>query len=217
MARLVAKHGGSSQMERTQRVMGHDAKSMNTKWLRLRDALAFACRRLDRTEAKQEICDLVISSKIVLRGERDDRYIFFDNRSHRSYVMPSNIDWRRSRLYMFEGSYGGPSNLCVLNDRTFQNFISGQLTDPKPPGSTAAKPRQYSASGGGRPNKFPWDDVWIEACRYIHYNGLPDVPAELMKHLQQWCEDRLDEQPSDSTLKPKLRKLYTALQQSDEN
>src|SRR5437763_14984407 len=130
--------------------MGHDAKSLNTKWLRLRDALAFACRRLDRTEAKQEICDLVISSKIVLRGESDGRYIFFDNRSYRSYVMPSNIDWRRSSLYKFEGSYSGPSNLCVLNDRMFQNFISGQpLTDPKPPGSTATKPRQYSASGGG--------------------------------------------------------------------
>ena len=51
-----------------------DDQFSKTKWLRLRDALALACRRLDRGNAKQEICDLVIARKIVLRGERSGRY-----------------------------------------------------------------------------------------------------------------------------------------------
>jgi hypothetical protein len=48
-----------------------------TKWLRLRDALALACRQLDRKNAKQEICDLVIGQKILLRGGNKRALHFF--------------------------------------------------------------------------------------------------------------------------------------------
>ena len=48
-------------------------------------------------------------------------------------------------------------------------------------------------------------------------DGVPATPAELMRHLQQWCEIQFAEQPADSTLKSKLRKLYAALRRPDEN
>src|SRR6185437_7188899 len=47
-------------------------------------------------------------------------------------------------------------------------------------------------------------------------DGVPATPAELMRHLQQWCEIQFAEQPADSTLKSKLRKLYAALRRPDE-
>jgi hypothetical protein len=187
-----------------------------TKWLRLRDALALSCRRLDRRNAKQEICDLGIGEKILLRGELHDHYIFFDNHHHCSYLMPSNIDWRRGYLYRFDGPYS-PRNLHVLNDNAFRAFVSGQpLTKPKPAAlPQTTRPQQHPH--GGRPEKFAWDDIWIETCRYIHDDGIPATPAELMRHLQQWCENQFGGQPADSTFKPKLRKLYGALRRSDEN
>jgi hypothetical protein len=189
-----------------------------TKWLRLRNALVLASRKRDRRDAKQDMCDVAIARKIVLRGELNGRYIFFDNAHHRAHLMPSNIDWKTGRLFYFDGSYSGPSNLHVLNDEVFQAFVDGRsLTDPKPAGSTNTEPHQHPGSRGGRPEKFSWDDIWIETCRHIHENGVPPTTAELMRHLQQWCENQFGEQPADSTFKPKLRKLYAALQWPDEN
>jgi len=197
--------------------MPEDQFSM-TKWLRLRDALALACRRLDRRNAKQEICDFAIARKIVLRGEISGRYLFFDNEHHSAYLVPSNIDWREGRLFEFYGTDSRPRNLHVLNNDVFQAFVDGRsLTNPKPAEATNTEPQQYPRSRGGRPKKFSWDDIWIETCRHIHDNGIPATAAELMRHLQQWCENQFGEQPADSTFKPKLRKLYAVLQRPDEN
>ena len=58
---------------------------------------------------------------------------------------------------------------------------------------------------------FPWDDIWIEICRHVHYEGLPPTVAELTRYVQEWCENQYGKQPGDSTLKPKLGKLYQVL------
>jgi hypothetical protein len=79
------------------------------------------------------------------------------------------------------------------------------------------EPNFVKTPTGGRPEKFLWDDIWIETCRYLHNNGVPATRAELMKYLQQWCEDHLGKQPADSTLKLKIRKLFVALERPDEN
>jgi hypothetical protein len=130
----VQKRVGDPPMGRTRGDVGLDERFTNTKWLRLRDALALACRRLDSNNAKQEICDLVISRKLIMRGEKAGQYIFFDSQHYRSYVMPSNIDWRGGKFYQFDESYNSPNNLRVLNDIVFQNFVAARsLTNPKPP------------------------------------------------------------------------------------
>jgi hypothetical protein len=69
----------------------------------------------------------------------------------------------------------------------------------------------------GRPEEFPWDDIWIETCRRIHTNGVPRTQAELIAYLQQWCEGEFGKQPADSTLKLKIRKLFAALERPDDN
>ena len=189
-----------------------------TKWLRLRDALALACRNRNRQDTKQDMCDLAIAGKILWRGELNGRYLFFENAHDCSYLVPKNIDWRAGRLFYFNESYNQPDDVHVLNDEVFQAFVDGRsLTDPKASESLKTEPQQHLGSRGGRPEKFPWDDIWIEICRYIHENGIPSKTADLMKHLQQWCENQFGEQPADSTFKPKLRKLYAALQWPDEN
>ncbi len=76
---------------------------------------------------------------------------------------------------------------------------------------------KFAKAPTGRPQKFLWDDIWIEVCRYIYESGVPATRAELIEYLQQWCENKFGDQPATSTLKLKLRKLYEALQRSDEN
>ena len=82
----------------------------------------------------------------------------------------------------------------------------------------AHKPHQpkYPKARTGRPEEFPWEDIWIEVCRFIHENGIPTTHAELIQYLQQWCENRYGRQPGDSTLKPKVRKLYGALRPDED-
>jgi hypothetical protein len=131
-------------------VRSHNAESpfSTTKWLRLRDALALACRQLDRKNAKQEICDLVIGQKILLRGVISGHYIFFSDDSECDYLLPSNIDWRAGRLYSFCEQNREPSNLCILNDVVFRAFVDGHaLRSPKTTGSTNTKPRPCARGG----------------------------------------------------------------------
>jgi hypothetical protein len=68
----------------------------------------------------------------------------------------------------------------------------------------------------GRPAEFDWDEVWAEICRSVHDEGLPERQAKLIERVQQWCEDRYGKQPSDSTLKPKIRKVYEALRRCED-
>ena len=49
----------------------------------------------------------------------------------------------------------------------------------------------------------------------VHYEGLPPTVAELMRYVQQWCENQYGKQPGDSTLKPKLGKLYQVLRRDE--
>ena len=79
------------------------------------------------------------------------------------------------------------------------------------------KPEQakFTKVRSGRPEGFPWDDIWIEICRRVHYEGLPPTVAELTRYVQEWCENQYGKQPGDSTLKPKLGKLYRVLRRDD--
>jgi len=80
----------------------------------------------------------------------------------------------------------------------------------RPEGHKPEQPK-FTKVRSGRPEGFPWDDIWIEICRHVHYEGLPPTVAELTRYVQEWCENQYGKQPGDSTLKPKLGKLYQVL------
>ena len=84
----------------------------------------------------------------------------------------------------------------------------------RPEGHKPEQPK-FTKVRSGRPEGFLWDDIWIEICRHVHYEGLPPTVAELMRYVQQWCENQYGRQPGDSTLKPKLGKLYKVLRRDE--
>ena len=111
-----------------------------------------------------------------------------------------------------DGYIAVPENLGqTINRIPGFTYIGREPNEDRKP-----EPAKFTKARSGRPEKFPWDDIWIEICRSIHDEGLPETIAELMRHVQQWCENQDIEQPGDSTLKPKLRKLYEVLKR-DEN
>jgi hypothetical protein len=70
-----------------------------------------------------------------------------------------------------------------------------------------------SKSNAGRKPKYDWDDVWIEIAYYVDLNGLPDTQADFINEVLLQCAERLgpENTPDDSTLKPKVSKLYERL------
>ena len=84
----------------------------------------------------------------------------------------------------------------------------------RPEGHKPEQPK-FTKVRSGRPEGFPWDDIWIEICRHVHYEGLPPTVAELTRYVQEWCENQYGKQPGDSTLRPKLGKLYQVLRRDE--
>jgi hypothetical protein len=111
-----------------------------------------------------------------------------------------------------EGYIAVPENLgsriMVIPGFTYIGRERGESHEPEQ--------LRFATARSGRPEEFAWDDIWIEICRQIYEGGVPATAAELMRHVQGWCEIQFGKQPGDSTLKPKLRKLFVALR-PDEN
>jgi hypothetical protein len=80
--------------------------------------------------------------------------------------------------------------------------------------ATAAQAAQPVAAPvvGGRPPADWWDDLWIEICRQLYAGDLkPTKQADIESAMLQWLSDR-GETPSTSTIRPRARKLWTAIQ-----
>lgn len=66
-----------------------------------------------------------------------------------------------------------------------------------------------SGTKGGRPEQYDWNEFWVEVAMVADTpDGLPDSQADLVRHMADWCETNWGEQPSDSTLKSRLKPLY---------
>jgi hypothetical protein len=67
---------------------------------------------------------------------------------------------------------------------------------------------QANNSGGGRPPKYAWDPFWIEIIRIANgIDGLPDQ-ADLVRLMSEWCQKTWGKEPSQSTIKEKISKIY---------
>lgn len=75
--------------------------------------------------------------------------------------------------------------------------------NPNTPMSAAPKGKQ------GRPAKFNWDLIWAELVVRAELDGLPPTQADCIREISQWCIDRFGDAPSETTLKEKIRLIYT--------
>ncbi len=64
---------------------------------------------------------------------------------------------------------------------------------------------------GGRPLQHDWDAFWVEACRRVHEEGLPETQTEFENGMMDWFMDRGDFSIDASTIKKKVSKLFSAL------
>lgn len=74
-----------------------------------------------------------------------------------------------------------------------------------------------AAQVNGRPPAAFWDDLWIEICRQLYVGELvPRKQSDLEAAMMDWAIKH-GHDPSESTIRPRARKLWTALQKEDRN
>jgi hypothetical protein len=85
-----------------------------------------------------------------------------------------------------------------------------QAAQPQAPSSSTPPPRKNL---GGRPGKFDWDRIWIEVVSIAHVSvdGLPERPTVMKRLRDAMTAWGWDDQPSESAMKEKLRRLYRDL------
>ena len=67
-------------------------------------------------------------------------------------------------------------------------------------------------SKGGRPREYDWDALTIEIIRIANSpDGLPEIQAELIEQLLQWCENSWGKQPAHSSVKSRVSKIHNEL------
>ncbi len=71
------------------------------------------------------------------------------------------------------------------------------------------------ASSAGRPAKWDWEALWVQACKRIYLDGIPKTQAELVRELQTWFVEEYGDTPSDSQIKERVSKLLRALREAE--
>ena len=114
-----------------------------------------------------------------------------------------NIDWDSGYVTM-EPSYSGspatelPVIPLLSRDELYKCY--GIQQD-----------RSTGRKRGGRPLQHDWDEFWIEICRRIHEDGLPETQQELVAGMVDWFFNRRDETIDQRTIEKKLSKLLAVL------
>jgi hypothetical protein len=60
----------------------------------------------------------------------------------------------------------------------------------------------------GRKPIYSWEAFYLEAAVRIDQDGLPDKQADFEKQMSEWCENEWGKEPSESTLRDKISKIY---------
>jgi hypothetical protein len=184
-------------------------------------------------QARVDICNAVADRKIGVRvllaaSARDGAGQRFSGGNLRvpERLVPDDFDWDQSRpLKPWPTGPTDPEQIVALwswmpRPIELLELSTGDVIDVlcnlRPPAAPASieyrEPTGSEPPGrlnrGGRPAKFQWDDIWFRIMRYLHEKGFPEHQAEMVVAIQELCRDADLGEPDESTLKPKVRRLF---------
>ncbi len=110
-----------------------------------------------------------------------------------------NIDWDSGYVMIEPSSAGSPATelpVIPLLSRDELYKCYGIHQD-----------RSTGRKRGGRPLRHDWDAFWIEVCRRIYEDGLPETQQELVVEMLAWTDETIDQR----TIEKKLSKLLAVL------
>jgi hypothetical protein len=184
-------------------------------------------------QARIDICHAIADRKIAVRALVADsapdvagRTLSGGNLSVPVRLAPDDLDWVHSRplkpwsagpalVEHYEALWSWAPRPIALLELSTADVIDVLCNFQTPSAPCLIQYRKHTGSElsrrlnrGGRPPKFQWDDIWFRLMRHIHEKGFPERHSELVGIIQELCRDARLEEPDESTLKPKVRRLF---------
>jgi hypothetical protein len=169
-------------------------------------------------QASRAICSRAHAGLIDTWATR----LVIDRESRDNVLIPSGFWWADGGAALKQNWASGDFETWIAKKqhlRAFGVLFSRQGIEAlvHPAKSSRSAPHDPSARHGGRPAAAWWDDLWIEICRQLWTGTLqPKNQADIEAAMMAWALKH-GHNPGESTIRPRARKLWAALQKEDEN
>lgn len=211
------------------------AEQMESKeeWISATAALTLLKPTLATYSARMAICNRAHNGLIRCRAQR----LIIDTETRDNGEIPKEFWWAEGHKALEQnwelGDFAtwidlgritgnphlsaGKVQIKVFGVSFLRVDIEKMLTAGLPSPAAAQKPVASVATAGGRPAADWWDDLWVEICRQLYTGKLiPKRQSDIEGAMKDWLATR-SEHPSDSTLRPRARKLWQAITREGEN
>jgi hypothetical protein len=198
------------------------AEQMESKeeWITAAEAARLLKPTFGTHEAQMTICNRAHSGMIRARAQR---FIMHD-KTRDNCEIPKRFWWAEGHQALTQNWTAGDFETWTPDEKIRLqafgvSFLRAEIEKLIPAGAPASAqaPATPTVSAGGRPPAEFWDELWIEIFRQIYLGELkPKTQADITNAMLTWIEHR-GEKASESTVKPRARKLFQALQSWDKN
>jgi hypothetical protein len=195
--------------------------SAPAQWVTAAGALELLKLTMGAGAAAKAICTRANDGMIGARAER-----FIEaSKAGDDVEIPSKFWWARGEAALTQNWITGDFETWIdqrIHLKAYGvSFLRADIEKMTPAGSpapaAAQAPPAPTVTTGGRPPAEFWDDLWIEIFRQIYLGELkPKTQADITNAMLTWIEHR-GEKASESTVKPRARRLFKALQSWDKN
>jgi hypothetical protein len=190
---------------------------MADEWINAAEALRLASAALG-SDARRVICARAHAGLITARAVR---FLFRQSRQDDAEI-PAVFWWAHGEEALSQNWAAGDFSTWIDGETelqaygvTFSRAGIEALTGPAI--ATRAPGPEPNSNAGGRPAAAWWDDMWVEMCRLLYAGDLkPKKQSDIENAMNDWAAAR-GQSVAVSTIRPRARKLWTALRTEDKN
>lgn len=186
-------------------------------WISAAEALEQASATMGDYEARRAICSRAHAGLITAKATR-----YLDGRRRADDVtIPKEFWWARGEAALMQNWVAGDFETWIDHKIHLKAygvaFAREGINALAAPSLRSSAPSGPAPNPGGRPSAAWWDDLWVEICRQLWTGELiPQRQSDIETAMMDWTAKR-GFNPGESTIRPRARKLWTALQKEDEN
>ena len=96
----------------------------------------------------------------------------------------------------------------VVRHPEFERFAAAQDLSDRSERSEAPSVVVLAPRPRGAQPTHDWEACWVEVCRTLYFDGVPENQAALVRRLQDWFEAQGKKVPDESTLKKKVKAVW---------
>lgn len=195
----------------------------DNKWISAAEALAMLTQTsmLPRNAAKT-ICRRAHVGLVHARAV----HLIIDIHESSNVPVPPDFWWAEGEAALAQNWVAGDFETWIKQKVRMQAFgvtfqradieaiVPARIVPADPP--LPPSPPAPAKTSGGRPPAAYWDDLWVEIARQLYSGDLqPKRQSDIEKAMSDWLAAQ-GHHPSESTLRDRARRLWTAINRDDE-